>query len=156
VASVFLRADPRLLLLAAAIVSSSGCTDPNVVFDDQTELSASVQSIASAVNASSSNNPLYFIVAGPFEVAWQGINAATASNRQFVTIISHSNWNNDHEHVPSHHTKDELLASFPSVGYTKIPDQNGTAFKSDPAAWNWMNSAGPDLAWVRSSRSRPS
>jgi hypothetical protein len=89
------------------------------------------------------------IVAGPFEVAWRGVNQANTSARQHVTIISHSNWNETHEHVASHHTKNELLADFPTVKFVRIQDQNGNAFKSSPSAWDWMNAAGPNLAWVR-------
>ncbi len=123
--------------------------NPAVVFDDMTELSASVANIAKAIDASSASDPLTFIVAGPFEVAWQGINQAMPSRRQYVTLLSHSAWNDNHQHVASEHTKDELLADFPTVKSVMIDDQNANAFKSAPSAWDWMNTAGPDLAWVR-------
>jgi len=123
--------------------------NPAVVFDDQTQLAAAVANLAQVINASSASDPLTFIVAGPFEVAWQGINQADPTRRQYVTLLSHSTWNENHEHVAAEHTKDELLADFPTVKLSKISDQNGNAFKSSPSEWDWMNAAGPDLTWVR-------
>jgi hypothetical protein len=121
----------------------------SVVFDDQTQLSAAVANIAKVIDASSAADPLTFVVAGPFEVAWRGIDQADPTKRQYVTLLSHSTWNENHEHVASEHTKDELLADFPTVQYVKISDQNGNAFKSAASSWDWMNAAGPDLTWVR-------
>ncbi|MCA9595163.1 MAG: hypothetical protein KC776_17720 [Myxococcales bacterium] len=123
--------------------------DQNVVFDDQTQLSAAVANIAKVIDASTASDPLTFIVAGPFEVTYQGVAAASADKLQYVTLLSHSTWNEDHEHVPAEHTKDELLADFPAVKFIKISDQNANAFKSSPSAWDWMNAAGADLTWVR-------
>ncbi len=123
--------------------------DASVVFDDQTQLSQAVANLAKVIDASSAADPLTFIVAGPFEVAWQGVNAASADKRQYVTLLSHSTWNEDHEHVAAEHTKDELLADFPTVKFVKISDQNANAFKSSPSAWDWMTAANANLAWVR-------
>ncbi|MDP1586701.1 MAG: hypothetical protein Q8M07_03060, partial [Prosthecobacter sp.] len=123
--------------------------NPALVFDDQTQLAAAVANLAKAIDASSVTDPLHLVVAGPFEVAWQGIEKASASKRQFVKLVSHSKWNEDHEHLPAEHTKTELLTSFPSVQFVQISDQNANAFKSSPSAWDWMKAAGADLSWVR-------
>ena len=47
--------------------------DPTKFFDCQENLDDAVRSITEAVNASSADNPLYFILAGPMEVPFMGI-----------------------------------------------------------------------------------
>src|SRR5687767_8636256 len=47
-----------------------------VIYNDSRELDASIASIRDAVNASSADDPLYFVIAGPMEVPWRGISAA--------------------------------------------------------------------------------
>jgi hypothetical protein len=56
-------------------------------------LDAAVASIAQAVNASSADDPLYYIVAGPMEVPFLGIQKADPQKRKYVYCISHSRWN---------------------------------------------------------------
>lgn len=53
------------------------------------------------INKSSKKNPLIIIAAGPMQVVGEGINRADKEKRQFVTIISHSEWNNKHAKKPS-------------------------------------------------------
>jgi hypothetical protein len=55
-----------------------------VIFNDSTQLGASINSIRDAVNASSADDPLYFVIAGPMEVPWRGINAAEAAKSKQV------------------------------------------------------------------------
>jgi hypothetical protein len=56
-------------------------------------LDAAVNSIKNAINESSADNPLYFIVAGPMEVPFLGIQKSDPEKRKFVYVISHSRWN---------------------------------------------------------------
>lgn len=67
--------------------------DQSVFFDCRKNADAAVASIATAVNSSSATNPLYFIIAGPMEVPYRGIDKAEPAKRQFVYCISHSRWN---------------------------------------------------------------
>ena len=64
-----------------------------VIFNDSRELDAAIKNIRDAVNASSAADPLYFIIAGPMEVPWRGINAADPAKRKHVYCISHTVWN---------------------------------------------------------------
>jgi hypothetical protein len=67
--------------------------DRSVFFDCRKNLDAAIASIAKAINDSSAQNPLYFIIAGPMEVPYRGIQKSDPARRQFVYCISHSRWN---------------------------------------------------------------
>jgi hypothetical protein len=67
--------------------------DKSVFFDDHKDLDGAIASIARAINDSSADNPLYFIIAGPMEVPYRGIQKSDPARRQFVYCISHSRWN---------------------------------------------------------------
>ena len=65
----------------------------SIFHDAQKNLDAAVNSIAGAINSSSEDNPLYFVLAGPMEVPVRGIQKSDPEKRKFVTCISHSPWN---------------------------------------------------------------
>lgn len=48
------------------------------------------------INRSSKKNPLIIIAAGPMQVIGEGLSRARKQKRKYVTVLSHSNWNNDH------------------------------------------------------------
>lgn len=48
------------------------------------------------INDSSEDNPLFIVAAGPMQVVGEGINRSDVSKRKYVTVISHSKWNNEH------------------------------------------------------------
>ena len=94
--------------------------------------------IRDEINKSSADNPLFIIAAGPMQVVGEGINRADVLKRRYVTLISHSNWNNVHSDKPSRGTWDvhtgwtfeEISTSFSSeeggkLKCTRITDQNG-------------------------------
>ncbi len=122
--------------------------DQSKFFNAYRNQTAAINSIKNAVNASSANNRLYFILAGPMEVPYQGILAADANKRQYVTCISHSTWNDHHGdcddgrdwtecHPGSHHKPDiEALG----VTWVGISDQNTNKFNTGSmASWNFLN-----------------
>lgn len=53
------------------------------------------------INGSTQKNPLIIIAAGPMQVVGEAISRADVRKRQFVTVISHSKWNNEHANKPS-------------------------------------------------------
>jgi len=57
-------------------------------------------SLCDVINESTAENPLVIIAAGPMQVVGEAISRAYVSKRQFVTLISHSNWNNLHSDNP--------------------------------------------------------
>ncbi len=109
--------------------------DTSRFFDDRRDLTGAVASIAGAVNQSSADNPLYFIIGGPMEVAWRGLQAASASKRGFVTCISHSAWNDTHTHNGSH-TWTNVIALGCKANH--ISDQNAGFSTGDMGKWDWL------------------
>lgn len=52
------------------------------------------------INASSADDPLIIIAAGPMQVVGEAMNRADKDKRQYVTLLSHSQWNNRHSDNP--------------------------------------------------------
>ncbi len=48
------------------------------------------------INLSSQQNPLIIIAAGPMQVVGEAINRSEIECRKYVTVVSHSKWNNNH------------------------------------------------------------
>jgi hypothetical protein len=109
-----------------------------------------VASIAKAINASSADNPLYFIVAGPMEVPVLGIQKSDPAKRKFVYCISHSAWNDGFAaRYTFTHTKRSVIAT--GAHWVQIRDQNALLSKSPygrPARpeefqpYHWLRDAG--------------
>lgn len=126
----------------------------SVFFDDQQNVNRAVNNLKNVINASSANNRLCLIVAGPMEVAWRGLNAATPNKRQFVRVISHSNWNNRHQDTPqmNHDWKDVQRLLAKNNHFIQIKNQNnGLNTNKNWSPWSWMeNSNDGNLRWVYS------
>lgn len=78
-----------------AVLGAAKIYDYNLsnFFNCQTNLDGAIKSIANAVNASSEDNPLFFVLAGPMEVPFRGISKAGPDKRKYVYCILHNNWN---------------------------------------------------------------
>ena len=113
------------------------------------------------INKSSAENPLFIVAAGPMQVVGEAINRAQLEKRQFVTVISHSEWNNRHadQHskqewdVHSGWTFQEIKDNFSTaeggnLKCVQILDQNGGA---DYLAFN---TAKEKFDWIKNSPAR--
>jgi hypothetical protein len=119
----------------------------DVFFNAKQETSDAINALAAEINASSADDPLWLIGAGPMEVIGRAINKSQQNKRQFVTVISHSNWNNEHaaEQHNGYHFND-----FPGMGAKtkKIKDQNG-GLNEPYSDFHWMrDSNNPNLKWL--------
>ncbi|WP_075602883.1 Ig-like domain-containing protein [Saccharicrinis aurantiacus] len=127
-----------------------------------------------AMVISTEDNPLFIIAAGPMHVIGEGINRANAiapDALEWVTIISHSTWNEKHSQSKSHEETTNhdgwdwamLKSNFPKVNYVDISDQNGTGEGSDAYKskdkfsaptkqhWDWMQThQDPNINWIYS------
>jgi hypothetical protein len=129
--------------------------DKSVFHDCRKDLDRAVASIAKAINASTADNPLYFVVAGPMQVPLLGIQKSDPGKRKFVYCISHSAWNDGFS--PKYqftNTKRDVIPS--GVHWVQIRDQNPLLSLSPygrPARpeewqpWHWMRDS--DDAKVR-------
>jgi len=88
------------------------------------------------INKSSEANPLFLIESGPMQMVGEAINRADKNKLKYVTLISHSKWNDEHADKPynwEHHsgwTLDKIKNSFCAseqggLKCVHILDQNG-------------------------------
>jgi predicted amidohydrolase len=133
---------------------------PSVLFDCQLDIEGAVESIKNAINASSTEDPLYYVLAGPMEVPLLGILASEPDKRKHVYCISHSVWNDgfpqaEKEHL-HRHTKRDVIET--GVNWVQVKSGSGltnsTRTSSTPAQWalyHWMRDAqDPRLRWLYS------
>jgi hypothetical protein len=94
--------------------------------DCQDDVDKAVASIAKAIDESSAEDPLYFIVAGPMEVPFLGIQKSNPEKRKHVYCISHSRWNDGFSSAARHdfftYNKRSVIES--GVHWVQIHDQN--------------------------------
>lgn len=94
--NILVKNDPRFYseMAESVLGSAKRYNIPrSVIFDCQKDLDGTVNSIKNAINASSAENPLYYVLAGPMEVPYLGIEKSDPSKRKYVYCISHSGWN---------------------------------------------------------------
>jgi hypothetical protein len=120
-------------------------------------LAGAIASIAGAINEASAESPLYFIIAGPVEVPYLGIQKSDPAKRKHVYCISHSRWNDGFDaNYTFSHTKRSVIAS--GVNWVEIHDQNrllSTSPYGRPSQeiewrpWHWMrDSSDPNVRWL--------
>jgi len=74
--NILIENDPRFRKeMAESVLGSAKRYDipRSILFDCQKDLDGAVESIKNAINASSADNPLYYVLAGPMEVPYLGI-----------------------------------------------------------------------------------
>ncbi|MCX6902977.1 MAG: hypothetical protein NTW03_05775 [Verrucomicrobia bacterium] len=131
--------------------------DKSRFFDCRQRLDAAVADIAKAINDSSLDNPLYFIIAGPMEVPYRGMQKSDPAKRQFVYCISHSRWNDGFaSSYKFTFTKRSVIEQ--DVHWVQIRDQNrllstspyGRAARDDEwRPYHWMrDSRDAKVRWL--------
>src|SRR5687767_12349499 len=92
-------------------------------FDDRKELDRAIANIVKAIDASTADDPLYFVIAGPMEVPFRALQKADRGKLQHVYCISHSRWNDGYQ--PTYKfsfTKRSVIEH--DVRWVQIKDQN--------------------------------
>lgn len=112
------------------------------------------------IEKSSADNPLIIIAAGPMQVVGEALNRSKLESRQYVTVLSHSPWNNNHSDNPnldkhwwdihSGWTFDEMREAFESkqgggVKFILIANQNGGK------DYVGLNAKREEFDWLRTS-----
>jgi len=129
----------------------------SIVHNCRTDLHGAVESVKNAVNASSRENPLYYLLAGPMDVPYRGVLAADPARRRYVYCLSHSSWNDGYGNRRIEgRTKRDLIAlgvRWIQIGHGGLLAYSGKpASQSTPAQWalfHWMrDSADPRLRWL--------
>jgi hypothetical protein len=97
--------------------------DRSLFHDCRKDRDGAVASIARAINDSSADNPLFFIIAGPVEIPLLGIEKSDPQKRRHVYCISHSQWNDGFAAKYTFtHTKRSVIAT--GIRWVQLPDQN--------------------------------
>ena len=126
-------------------------------FDCRKERDRAVASIALAIDDSTAADPLYFIIAGPMEVPYLGIQKSDPARRQYVYCISHSRWNDGYaSRYQFTCTKRSVIEL--GVHWVQIRDQNRLlsfgrygrpAGAEEFAPYFWMRDSGdPKVRWL--------
>ncbi len=124
-----------------------------------------IRAMRDAINASSEENPLIIIAAGPMEVVGEALNRSEFHKRKYITVLSHSWWNDNHSDHPyikndaeklwwdnhSGWTFKEMREEFEgadggAVKFVSIKDQNGgegyDGFQAHRDQFEWLLSSG--------------
>jgi hypothetical protein len=119
-------------------------------FDNQRQLAKSLAHLTAQIDASTDNNRLIILAAGPMEVLWRAVKAAEPSARRHVTVISHSPWNDTHADTPQMtHTASDVRAL--GVKWVQIRSQQPRLATSTWAPWQWLRTAdAARFRWIHS------
>jgi len=114
-------------------------------YNCRTEQAAAVDDLKNAINASSADDPLWIIEAGEPDVIGYALQAAEASKRQFVHVVSHHPAN---DNSGDFFTWQQIL----NFGVTEhqIGDQNvGLQVLISNGAWDWAEGhPKPEISWI--------
>ena len=155
--------DPRFYREMSASVLGSAeryHVPQRILFDCQKDLTGAIESIKNAINASSADDPLYYVLAGPMEVPFLGIEKSDPEKRKYVYCISHSRWNDGYagsDQALHNHNKRDVIPS--GINWVQIKDGNpnlahpgGAGRTSTPEQWrlyHWLrDSSDPRLQWI--------
>lgn len=111
------------------------------------------------INKSSAEDPLCIIAAGPMQVVGEAISRSEVAKRKYVTLVSHSGWNDNHADNPkgpwwdlhSGWTFREIRESFSddaggNLKCIRISDQNGgedyEGLHAPMKDFNWLKTSG--------------
>ena len=132
-----------------------GGFDPSVFINARANRKRAIQKLTEEINASSPTDPLWILAAGPMHVIGTALNHAASSRRQYVTVVSHSKWNDWHATKPqggeSPHTgwtwrKIRKMTSPPRLVH--LPDQNAELKARQWEFSEWRESVDARLRWL--------
>jgi hypothetical protein len=132
----------------------------SILFDCQKNLDGAIESIKNAINASSADDPLYYVLAGPMEAPFRGIEKSDPEKRKYVYCISHSVWNDGYTRsdrdLHTHNKRDVIRSGINWIqckdGNRNLAHSGGVGKRSTPQQWSlyhWLRDAGdPRLRWI--------
>jgi len=161
--NILAKNDPRFYSeMAESVLGSAERYDisRSILFDCQKDSAGAVESIKNVINASSADNPLYYVLAGPMEVPFRGIEKSDPDKRKYVYCISHSRWNDGYtssDRALHSHNKRDVIPS--GINWIHVKDGNpnlahpgGVGRTSTPGQWSlyhWLrDSSDPRLRWI--------
>ena len=107
-------------------------------FDYQSNIGATTDELVKIFN---SGEKVLSIEGGPMEAVYRALEKTSSQNRQNITLLSHSWWNENRDvitrpGVTQARTWSDLKKDFPEVTFIDIDDQNPGFFDD---GWNWLD-----------------
>ena len=120
------------------------------------ELNAAKQNFKAKVAAAhNAGERLYYVLGGPMEVSYQCVEQVPNNQRSSITAVSHSTWNETHQHGSSR-TWDQLKNT--GIKTVQIADQNtydchmcgddDDMSTKQFSKWKWLESMGSKYKWL--------
>jgi len=141
--------EEEMRIFAVETATCWGGFNTGVFYNAKQHTTAAVNALAAQINQSSASQPLWIIAAGSMEVVGRALAASDASRRPFVTVVSHSTWNDFHAEEPDHGqwNFDELESILGAHTYHLIDQNDG--LKASPTDYLWLrDAADPKLRWL--------
>jgi hypothetical protein len=126
-----------------------GGFDLGVFINARAQTLEAVLALVAQINASSAEDPLWIIGAGPMEVIGTALSTSNPLKRQFVTVVSHSDWNNSHAELPGYGSWNFIeLQTILGANIRQINDQNA-GLQTHESYYSWLeHSSDPRLNWL--------
>jgi hypothetical protein len=128
--------------------------DRSVFYDaaDPDGLAAGVEDLTAEINASTPDDELTLVLAGPMETAWMAFDAADPQARGNVRCVSHGEGTFNQTHGETDHgghSYDDVIDL--GCRRAQIPDQNSNLGPTDLSDWDYLRSSGdPAMEWLHS------
>jgi len=114
---------------------------------------AASNAVCKEINKSSSSNPLFIIEAGPMQIVGEAFNKADKNKLKFVTLITHSEWNNNHANKTEGNWDDHSM-SVTKWTFNKIKEQFNAPEKGGLTCIKILDqNGGRDYIGLRTNRS---
>lgn len=110
-----------------------GGFDHIIFFNCQSQKAAAIADLKDKINDSSKTNPLWIIEAGEPDIIWEAVNAADASKREFIFVVTHHPANDVGD---TYDLSDVMSLGIPTTNLKSIPDQN-ILLKKPLSDWYW-------------------
>ncbi|MCG8702455.1 MAG: hypothetical protein MI922_30670, partial [Bacteroidales bacterium] len=94
------------------------------------------------------NSRLYYACGGPMHVPYLCVTEVPNAQRNNITCISHSKWNDNHKHGNSKTWSALANTGVKTVARGVIGNQNQTAFNQSEGSWSWLNQMGGKYSWL--------
>lgn len=133
-----------------------GGFDLTKFYNAKSNRDVAVQRLTDEINKSSSTNRLYIVAAGPMDIVGRALARSASTRRQYVTLISHSTWNEVHSDRPDSNeypkhsgwTWNEMKNMSSPPRFVDLPDQNGNLNTSHSTYYSWRDSSDSKLRWL--------
>lgn len=118
---------------------------------DPDGLAAGVAALTAQINASTPDDELTIVLAGPMETTWMAMDAADPQARRHVKCVSHGNKSFNQTHGKTDHgghSYDDVIDL--GCQRVQIPDQNGNLGPTDLSDWDYLRKLDPAMGWLHS------